>query len=129
MRTLTCWLAVAVVLLSAGCSLDVGAIGGVGGKCHHTGTGEVLAEVMDAAGEPWKVQKLEVTAFDVTLTYCGVSLEAFLGDEPVGGVFGPAIRKQVLYPPSVGGRGAESIDVEGPRRGMYILDSGLYEWR
>ena len=106
-----------VALLSAlvfGCTPALGDLS-LGGRCHETTTGEVLADVLDANGAQWEVQKFELIR---GLPFCGVPVRAVLGAEPVG----IGVRTvDALYRLD-----GTPIRVYGPSRGLYWLDD--YEW-
>ena len=90
---------------------------GIGGKCHHRETGEVLTKVRDADGDLFSVKKISnfpgpTGPFDA----CGVSVEAKLVEE--GGFF---IAGYVYHPDT-----GERLAVYSAEKGLRLV--GHHEW-
>ena len=94
---------------------DSGGFGG-GGACHNRETGEVLTEVRDSAGDLYRVEKME--------TFCGIPVQAQVGNEPVGGMFAWSTYPAVYHPDS----GAPIKVGEQTFGGWRALVASTWEW-
>ena len=66
------WLFTGLLMVTMACN----ALGGIGGQCHDSNTGEVLNEVLAGDGELWPVEKMPnpVRIAGTSYEYCGISV-------------------------------------------------------
>ena len=111
MLTKLLFLALLFPLLSLACS-EIG----IGGKCHHRDTGEVLTQIEDANGDLFSVEKMSnLPSLTGTYDGCGVPVEAKIDE-------GSLLIPGYVYHPDTG----ERLVVYSAEKGLRPLDA--YEW-
>ena len=85
--------------------------------CHDARTGEELEVVRDANGELFPVTKISFDLGNLSIDYCGVTVDAQVVEMDSG--------IEVVYHPYTGGQ----IEVEEPRQGVRrFAGSSEYAW-